>query len=103
MASPMAETTHLYLLLDRLREAQAHQGAQLTEILRGQRELRGLLKVSTPKPDASNTTPLLKFGTYLKPIASSAGQWAGGILAMAYVAKGGDAGTALAMLLRLFG
>lgn len=99
----MAETTHLYLLLDRLREAQALQGAQISEILRTQRDMRGLLRATTPKPADSSITPLLKFGTYLKPIAASAGQWAGGILAMAYVAKGGDAGTALAMLLKLFG
>lgn len=99
----MAETTHLYLLIDRLRETQASQGAQISEILRSQRDIRGLLKTATSKPTDSSITPLLKFGTYLRPIAASAGQWAGGILAMAYVAKGGDAGTALAMLLKLFG
>lgn len=94
------------LMFDRLREAQLRQGEALREILRLQREILTLLKKgpsSSNTPSASKEATLPHWQVLLRPALTSAGQWAGGILAMAYVARGGDAGTALQMLLKLFG
>jgi hypothetical protein len=97
---------HLHLMLDRLRETQARhgemlfrQGEMIAELIRMQ---RSALRRSTPSTEASASTPLNKWTLFLKPVATSAGQWAGGVLAMAYVMKGGDLLTAFQTLLKLF-
>lgn len=87
----MDEITHLYLMVDRIREAQLAHTAMLRELLRRSRTPAG--RDSTPSP---------KWLPLLKSIGNSAGQWAGGVLAMAYVLKGGDLITAIQTLLKLF-
>jgi hypothetical protein len=59
--------------------------------------------LSPPPPAApSGLTGSRPWLALLSQAAGSAGQWMGGILAMAYVLKGGDALTALQALVKLF-
>jgi len=82
----------LHIMLDRLREAQLRQEMLIRELLRIVR--------TQAKTNTAPSESLLpqKWTIFLKPIATSAGQWAGGILAMAYVMKGGDLITGLSTL-----
>ena len=82
---------HILTRLDAIRETQLRHGQLLDRIA----EAIAALRTSSSAPPMS--------GASWMPIAKGAGQWAGGILAMAYVARGGDLGTALQLLLKLFG
>lgn len=105
-------TIHLHLLIDRLRETQArhsemlyHQAQLLAEVIRLQRVLLRRLAPSGSVPTSPEPTPAMKWTNLSKLFATSAGKWAGGILAMAWVYKGGDMITAmetLGSLLKLF-
>jgi len=93
----MDATIHLHLVLDRLREAQILHGEMLREILRLQRLT--LRPSRSPEPAAPSLS--MKWSFFLKQVATSGGQWAGGIMAMAYVARGGDLMTGIKSLMEL--
>ena len=84
-------TLHLLTRLDAIRETQLHHGQLLEETAAA---VKGL-KVVSPSAAKSWSAPFM-------PMVLAAAQWAGGILAVAYIAKGGDIGTAMAFLQKLF-
>lgn len=97
-------TIHLHVMLDRLSRSQDRltwvqesHTAMLTEILRRQKALAAALAALK----LSDTTPQTKLLSFLRPAIFSGANWAGGVLAMAYVLKGGDLVTALQTLLKL--
>lgn len=66
-------------------------------------ELEVASHLPPPAQQPSGLTASRPWLGLLSQAAQSAGQWLGGILAMAYVLKGGDALTALQALLKLSG
>jgi hypothetical protein len=81
---------HILARLDAIRETQLRHGQLLDRIA----EAIAALRTSSSAPPMS--------GASWMPIARGVGQWAGGILALAYLARGGDAGKALDLLQKLF-
>ena len=90
-------SSQTYAVLDRIRETQHIHTASLNEIIGNQKVLIRLLKAKSGK----ESTDSMNWKGLLKVVASSFGQWAGGLLAMAYAAKGGDLITALEKLVKL--
>lgn len=87
----MVQTDALIILstaLDRMRETQLRHGLILAKI---EVHLSG------------NSTRSKMWPILLQQIAANGGKWAAGLLAMAYVAKGGDIMTGLQTLLRFYG
>lgn len=84
-------TLHLLTRLDAIRETQLHHGRLLEETAADVRSL----KAAFPSAGKSWSAPFM-------PVVFGAAQWAGGILALAYIARGGDIGTAMAFLQKLF-
>lgn len=83
-------TLHLLGRLDAIRETQLLQGQLIEEMAEA---VRALKRPSTPDRESR--------GAWM-PIVLGAGQWAGAVLALAYLWKGGDIGTAMAFLQKLF-
>jgi hypothetical protein len=88
-----------------LEAGQVDHSRRITQLERGhaslERRTARLLTLAkpAPPPPLSASNPWL---TLAKQAAQSAGQWIGGILAMAYVMHGGDLLTALQTLLKFF-
>ena len=80
---------HLLTRLDAIRETQLLQG----QILACMAEA-----IAAPKTAAA---PKRSRGSWM-PIVAGAGQWAGAVLALAWIASGRDIGTAMAFLQKLF-
>jgi hypothetical protein len=83
-------TLHLLTRLDAIRETQLRHG-QVIEMIAA--------ALSARRADSS--PPKMSSASFL-PIAASAAQWIGGIGALVYLARGGDIGTAMAFLQKLF-
>ncbi len=81
---------HLLSRLDAIRETQLAHGQLLTR-----------LAETVPAPRPGSTPPATWRASWM-PIAAGAGQWAAALLALAYLAQGGDAGRALELLQKLF-
>jgi hypothetical protein len=79
---------HLLSRLDAIRETQLAHG-----------QILGRLAETAPRP--GSTPPAIWRASWMS-IAAGAGQWAGALLAIAYLARGGDAGRALELLHKLF-
>jgi len=79
-----------------LEVGQADHSRRITALEKGSRSPKGESK-------ASELTASRMGFALLSKVAGSGAQWIGGILAMAYVLKGGDVLTALQALLRLSG
>ena len=84
-------TLHLLTRLDAIRETQLRHGQLIEETA----EAVKALKPASRSAAKSWSAPFM-------PVALAAAQWAGGILALAYIARGGDIGTAMAFLQKLF-
>jgi len=84
-------TAHFLARLDAIRETQLHHG----RLLEATAEAVHTLKAA-PSAAPKNTT-----GSTL-PIIVGASQWAGGILALVCLLKGGDVQTVMAFLQKLF-
>jgi hypothetical protein len=84
-------TLHLLTRLDVIRETQLHHGQLLEETAAAVKAF----KAASPSAAKSWSAPFM-------PMVFAAAQWAGGILALAYIARGGDIGTAMAFLQKLF-
>jgi hypothetical protein len=84
-------TLHLLNRLNTIRDTQLLQGQILDRIAESISALR----------EAVSTPPTTSSASWM-PIATGAGQWAGALLALAYLARGGDAGRALELLQKLF-
>lgn len=82
---------HLLTRLDAIRETQLHLGRLLEETA----EQVKALKAASPSAAKSWSAPFM-------PMVTATAQWAGGILALAYIARGGDIGAAMAFLQKLF-
>jgi len=97
------DTTHIHLLLDRVREDQHHQGAMLLDITERQGEalrfLRAIFKAVREKP--SKPSPLAALLPKAAP--STLAQYGVSALLLLCVLKGGDILTAAQMLGKLFG
>jgi hypothetical protein len=76
---------HLLSRLDAIRETQLAHGQILTRLA-----------------ERPASTPPATWRASWMPIAAGAGQWAAALLALAYLAQGGDAGRALELLHKLF-
>ncbi len=83
-------TLHLLARLDTIRETQLRQVQLLESILEAIAKLRG------------GSSPPKTWPGFSKSIVAGGAQWVGGILALAYLARGGDVGTAMAFLQKLF-
>jgi hypothetical protein len=97
------DTTHLHLLLDRIREEQHHQGTLLQDISErheeGLRLLRGILKLLRDRA----SKPTKPWQSFLPQGAMTTGiQYAAALAAMIYLLRGGDL-EKLAGLVKLFG
>lgn len=84
-----ASTLHLLAKLDDMRETQLSHGQRLEEIAA---RLAALLSGSPPTTSRASWPR----------IAASGAQWTGAAAALAIVASGGDIGSALALLQKLF-
>ena len=84
-------TLHLLTRLDAIRETQLHHGQLLEETAE---TIQALKAVSSSAPKSLSAS--------FAPVLSGAAQWAGGILALAYLMRGGDIGTAMAFLQKVF-
>lgn len=82
-------TLHLLARLDAIRETQLTHGQLIARIV----ETMQTMVAATPQPTSHASW---------KSIAAAAGQWAGAVLALGYLVRGGDAGKALDMLQQLF-
>lgn len=105
----MDTTTDLGPVLDRMRESQFHQGAELDKILEaleqidaGQRYIArqqtAILEILKAMSKAKRLTPKAIFSEYLKPTGAIVMWWAPGVWAVQHIARGGDLQSALAML-----
>jgi hypothetical protein len=83
-------TVHLLARLDAIRETQLAHGQLIQAIAAGM-----------ARPRAASIPPTPSRESWMK-IAAGAGQWAGGVLALAYLLRGGDLATAMALLQKLF-
>jgi hypothetical protein len=83
-------TAHLLDRVRDIRETQLSQGQLLDRIAEGMSALRA----------AASTPPTTSSASWMS-IAAGASRWAGGILALSYLAKGGDVGTAMTFLQNL--
>jgi hypothetical protein len=81
---------HILTRLDAIRETQLRHGQVLDRIAEAIAALR--VPASTPPTTSSASWT---------SIAAGASRWAGGIFALAYLAKGGDVGTAMTFLQNL--
>ena len=83
-------TAHLLDRLTDIRETQLVQDHLLNRIAEGISALR-----------APASTPLATSSASWTSIAAGASRWAGGLFALAYLARGGDIGTAMTFLQNL--
>lgn len=98
------------IALDRIRETQWHQNALLDAIARNQLQsqelLTQLLNMKTNGSTYMGRPEPKRSSTFLKTLANNGVQtgvqWLAGLLAMAYIAKGGDALTLLQTVLKAF-
>ena len=97
------DTTHIHLLLDRIREAQHMQWETLQDIAERQGEalryLRAIFKAVREKP--AKPSPLAGLLPKVAPLTLA--QYSASALLLLYVLKGGDIPTAVGMLGKLFG
>ena len=83
-------TAHLLDRVKDIRETQLSQGHLLDRIAEGISALR----------EAASTPPTTSSASWTS-IAAGASRWAGGLFALAYLARGGDIGTAMTFLQNL--
>jgi hypothetical protein len=83
-------TAHLLDRVRDIRETQLSQGQILDRIAEGMSALKAAASTPPPTSSASWTS-----------IAAGASRWAGGLFALAYLARGGDIGTAMTFLQNL--
>jgi hypothetical protein len=92
----MDTTHHIHWMLDRIREQQHLHTEALRQISERQKLIIKLLK---EKP-SSRSTREPRLMPLSKLAVQSAAQWGAGILCCSYVAKGGDIGQLLQILLK---
>jgi hypothetical protein len=95
------DTTHLHLMLDRIREDQYRQGALLQDIVDRQEEWMAVLETiakQTREPSPKSSAPL----TLPPGILTTGFQYLAVLAGVAYLLKGGDLEN-LAGLVKLFG
>ena len=97
------DSTHIHLLLDRIREAQHQQWEIMQDIAQRQGEalrfLRAIFKAVRTKP--AKPSPLADLLPKVAPLTLA--QYGVSALLLLYVLKGGDILTAVQMLGKLFG
>ncbi len=94
----MDDITHLVLLLDR---RMSEQQDLLRTLVERQKAILAVLK-RLPQAEERKTSSErpLSFSALLKLLASNTGQAVGGIVAMAYVVRGGDIGHLLELFIK---
>jgi len=97
------DTTHIHLLLDRIREAQHMQEAMLLDIAERQEDalrfLQAIFRGVREKP--AKPSPLAGLLPKVAPLTLA--QYGASALLLLYVLKGGDIPVAVGMLGKLFG
>lgn len=89
----------LYMMLDRRLTEHREQLRVLSERQKASLSILKQLQADAKEKPTSSAPPLSFYGL-LKVLASNTGQAAGGIIAMAYVVRGGDIGKLLEIFIK---